>query len=87
MAKAARQALYDNGQLTEDDKRRVGPYAGIGPKDAPAVILLHGFGGSVRLPAYTVGDVTATLCSDTPERGKVFLGCKRNGSSALALPH
>jgi hypothetical protein len=31
-ARAARQALYDNGQLTASDKRRVGPYAGIGPK-------------------------------------------------------
>jgi hypothetical protein len=31
-AKAARQALHDNGQLTSSDKRRVGPYAGIGPK-------------------------------------------------------
>jgi hypothetical protein len=31
-AQVARQALYDNGQLTASDKRRVGPYAGIGPK-------------------------------------------------------
>lgn len=30
--KAARQTLHDNGQLTVDGKKTIGPYAGIGPK-------------------------------------------------------